>query len=436
MRKIGAILLYALVSVHITGCSGDMSQNPLVRWKISLKSDDKRPYGTYLAFQSLGYFFPGAKIETLAAGFRYSNMDSKMLYGRHSLLILEGLDFRLSEKEWNDLRVFMSNGNEVIVFCSTLDSKIEKDLKCKKELGGIEEYPVTYSESSGKNRSAYDYMPWRDNKTALTLAADTSIQYNYKGHFIHGYFSFNSDSAISDDSSHSEPDSLNTAGADSDIPYIDTIGYINGMPDVIKYEFGAGHFTLHAAPLVLSNYFLLQKTNENYLAGIWRTLPDSIDHVYWNEYYKRSGRASDTWVLWNYTATKLALLLAISTLLVYVLFEGKRKQRMIPEIAPYRNDSVSFVETVGRLYYNKGNHANLAEKMTQQFLEWVRIQYFLNTNLLNEEFTRQLIVKSGQPESVVSSLVEMIHEIRLGYQHIDEAYLYKLYTTIQLFYKK
>jgi hypothetical protein len=128
-------------------------------------------------------------------------------------------------------------------------------------------------------------------------------------------------------------------------------------------------------------------------------------------------------------------LLGIFALLLYILFEGKRKQRIIPIIAPLKNESVSFAETVGRLYYNKGDHANLAGKMTQQFLEWVRIQYLLNTNLLNEEFIKQLTIKSGEPETVVRALADMIQEIKLGTAQIDDAYLYQLYNTIQQFYK-
>lgn len=118
-----------------------------------------------------------------------------------------------------------------------------------------------------------------------------------------------------------------------------------------------------------------------------------------------------------------------------MLFEGKRKQRIIPIIAPLRNDSVSFVETVGRLYYNKGNHTNLAEKMVQQFLEWVRTNYFLNTNQLNDAFIHQLTIKSGQADATVRELMEMIHEIKLASVKIDDAYLYQLYNTIQQFYK-
>jgi hypothetical protein len=400
------LLLFAL------GCKDDEKQKQLLKWQLSLDKKDKRPYGTYLASQSLKFYFPGATIETLPTGFRYNDMDSKMMSNSSgkSLLILQGFDFQLSKKEWNRLKEFINTGNEVIVFCSHLDENIEKELDCRKELAGVEELP-------------YTRVPgYHTNENILSLAANPIQRYGYKGRSLKGYFSF-------------KPATVNAPVSDADIPYIDTLGYANSKPNFIRYIFGDGHFSIHAAPLVLSNYFLLQPGNENYLTALWQTLPAGINRIYWDDYYNRDGKDSGIWILWRYPATRLALLLAIAALVLYVLFEGKRKQRTIPVIQPLKNDSVSFAETVGRLYYNKGNHTNLAEKMTQQFLEWVRTHYLINTNLINENFIHQLTIKSGQPEAVVRGLTDMIHEIKLGHAKTDDAYLYQLYTTIQQFYK-
>jgi hypothetical protein len=110
-------------------------------------------------------------------------------------------------------------------------------------------------------------------------------------------------------------------------------------------------------------------------------------------------------------------------------------QRIVPVIPPVQNASVSFVETVGQLYFNKGAHANLAEKMVQHFLEWVRTHYYLDTAQLNDIFIKQLAAKSGKPEGEIGRLVNQIHEIRLGTVEVTPEYLYELYRSIQSFYK-
>jgi hypothetical protein len=198
---------------------------------------------------------------------------------------------------------------------------------------------------------------------------------------------------------------------------------------------GEGHIILHAAPLVMSNYFLLQKDNRKYLEQLWTYLPQDIQKIYWNDYYKRNTKASDLSVLLQYPATRWAFFIALLILLIYALFESKRRQRIIPEIAPLENSSVSFVETVARLYFNKGDHRNLAEKMVQHFLEWIRTHYFIATTSLDAGFERQLIVRSGLPDATVRSLLELIREVQLNHRSVDETDLYHLHNIIQQFYK-
>lgn len=437
----GIALLLVLLA---TGCSNKEIQEG-IKWRVTLNKDDKRPYSTWLAYHSLQYFFPEAEIHTLSKGFRFTNMDDAMKSNSSgsSLLVLEGLDFYATEAEWKELKLFASRGNEVVLFCSRLDHKIEEDLNCYKRLG-YEEAPL-YSQIRTEGNS----------KRILALADSPTKKFGYEGRSIQGYFSaktvthrFDQEPLPTIDTTAFDPTEFGTTDSvattieeesnNSDplaFLYPDTLGTAADEPNFLRFSIGEGHITLHAAPLVLSNYFLLQPGNEQYLAGIWQSLPENVNRIYWNEYYKRTSDQSSLDILLKYPATRMALQIGIFALVMYILFESKRRQKIVPIIHPIKNESVSFVETVGRLYYNKSNHANLADKMIQQFLEWVRNSYMLNTNLLNDTFIQQLSIRSGKPESVVRELVNSIHEVRLRQADIDEAYLYQLYNTIQQFYK-
>ena len=410
-------LFAALLLFFFAGCNSDRSQDAK-KWRVTLDPEDKGPYGTYLVNRSLKYYFPDAEFEQIPKDFRYGNMDRDMKENSsgRSLILFGGLDFQMSDDEWKELRGFVSNGNEIIIFCSNLDEKIEKDLSCYKRMGNEEDNMLSMGH------------PDLDNKNVLSLTNNPGSRYGYSGRSLKGYFDIKPDTTSVQDSNQSDND-------DETLYIPDTLGYANDRPDFVRYRLGRGHITLHAAPLVLTNYFLLQPGNINYFTAVMQTLPKNITKIYTHSYYKRNSAASGFSVLWKYPSTRWALLVGIFVLLLYVLFEGKRKQRIIPIIVPLKNDSVSFAETVGRLYYNKGDHANLAGKMVQQFLEWVRLRYLLNTNLLNDEFIKQLTIKSGEPETIVRALLDMIHEIKLGTAQIDDAYLYQLYNTIQQFYK-
>ncbi len=426
MRRYALFMAFFFL-LFATGCLPDKAKLDAEKWNINLENTDKRPYGTYLANQSLKYFFPDAKIEILSRGFKYDNIDDRMRDHSNgkSLLILEGLSFNVSLREWDALKNFAGDGNELVIFCSSIDNKVSEELNITKSYSGDESSHFYFHDSD------FDYTQ------ALVIAGNETKKFGYHGRMIEGFFSFKSDEDYLNAKAFDNDHSGGTLSAeDSIIPARpDTLGYSYRRPNFVRYTVGAGHICFHAAPLALSNYFLLQDGNQEYLSLLWQTLPADIAKVYWQDYLYRDTDASSMDILWRHPATRFALVLAIFALAVYVLFESKRKQRIIPIVAPLKNDSVSFVETVGRLYYNKGNNANLAEKMTLQFLEWVRSHYFLNTNLINEHFIKQLTIKSGLPEATVRGLVEMINEIRMGNIKVDDAYLYQLYYTIQQFYK-
>lgn len=427
MKKVMTYMLLCCTALLLSGCSDMLSKQK--QWNVSLSKKDKKPYGTYLSRQSLQYYFPNTAIEDLPSGFRFSSMDGNMMYPGDgpNLMVLVGLNFYISEDELTDLIRFAGEGNELVLFGSLLDNKLEEKLRFNKTTNNYEEFRLMQT-NDGK-----------ENIGALQLQNQPGKQYGYEGRTLTQYFEL--DTAINSTITDSEGNETDLNDQNQEEPYKitgmpDVLGYAKNKPNFIRYTVGEGHITIHAAPLVLSNYFLLQDGNRAYLDGIWQAMPNNIQHIYWNEYFKRRADRANLGVLWEYPATRWAFILAVFTLLMYVLFESKRRQRIIPIVQAPVNSSVIFAETVGRLYYNTGNHANLAEKMVQHFLEWVRTHYYMNTNEINDQFRQQLTVKSGLPESVVREMTTLIYEVKTGDAQIDETYLYHLHQTIHQFQSK
>lgn len=422
-------LLVLAVFLLLAGCTSKNEKR--INWNnISLNKQDKDPYGSYIAYQSLPHYFPSARIEEISSKFRYTSMDNGMSGARDSpsLFVVAGLDYYVTDEEWTKLKSYVSDGNELFIISANLDNKIASELKLDKHEGS-EEYALNETDDGSSNRNA------------IWLGNDSTARFGYQGRSIDGYFILKNtakttattglDSLYKNDVQ--DNDESETSSTDV-FTGPEVIGSHQKGPDFVRYRLGMGHITLHAAPLVISNYFLLQQGNRTYLDGIWHSFPSTISKVYWNEYYKRTTEAANLSVLLRYPATKWGLSLAIAILLIYVLFGLKRRQRIVPVIPPVENASVSFVETVGRLYYNRSNHANLAEKMIQHFLEWVRTYYYLDTTQLDDAFVRNLVSKSGKPDAEVSSLVNRIHDFRLSGGELSEESLFSLYQQFQSFY--
>ncbi len=393
-------------------------------WNVSLDKKDKKPYGGYIAYESAKLFFPGAKTVDLSPGFRYSSIDDKMIYhkGGISLFVSLGLDYNITATELRRLVEYVQEGNELMIIARSLDSRLEKLLRCTVRDNGFEEVPLS------------PVINGKANERSLTMLPDTA-QFGFFGRSLQASLVFNTDTANTDEGENGNEQKESTTDEVVEVSGPDTLGYVKGRPNVLRFAIGDGHITVHTAPLALSNYFLLQKGNRNYLQLLWNTLPPNITNVYWNDYYKRNTTQSDLSVLLKYPPIRWAFYIALFAMLIYLLFEGKRRQRIIPEIKPLENTSVSFVETVGRLYYSKGDHTNIGEKMVQHFLEWVRTHYFIQTNTFDARFADQLKTKSGLPDAVVSAMIELIREIHIERKPIDETDLYHLHNTIQQFYK-
>jgi hypothetical protein len=130
-----------------------------------------------------------------------------------------------------------------------------------------------------------------------------------------------------------------------------------------------------------------------------------------------------------------AFLLVLALLLLFIAFGGKRKQRFIPVKTPPANSTVSYTETIGRLYLQKKDNHNIAQKMITYFLDYVRNHYYLDTRHLNNDFTSSLARKSGNTETKAQELVMIINRA-MQETTISDIQLLELHNLVQEFIKK
>ena len=175
-----------------------------------------------------------------------------------------------------------------------------------------------------------------------------------------------------------------------------------------------GHLHPHTVPLAFTNYFILTGKNKRYVEQALSYLPQNASGLYWDEYYKlgRGGPTTPLRVILSRPALRSAYFLALASIILFLVFQSKRRQRIIPIIEAPRNDSMDFVETVSRVYYNQQNHRNIALKKVTYLLDRFRTHYGLQTQMLDEDFEQRLSQKSGAPLNLVQELVSMVHRIR------------------------
>jgi len=95
-----------------------------------------------------------------------------------------------------------------------------------------------------------------------------------------------------------------------------------------------------------------------------------------------------------------------------MIFNAKRRQRIVPIKKPLQNTTVDFTKTIGNLYFQEGDHSNLIDKKIIYFLEKVRQEFMLDTTKLDTDFIKKLQQKSGKDYADVERVVYLINQHR------------------------
>jgi hypothetical protein len=183
-------------------------------------------------------------------------------------------------------------------------------------------------------------------------------------------------------------------------------------PNFIEVPYGYGRFVLHTQPAAFTNFHLLKDNHYVYAQNVLSYIPKG--KVFW--YYKKYEHGQESDSIFRYILSQRALRwgfwLAIIAFLVFIFFNAKRKQRIIPEIPPVRNTTVDFAKTIGNLYFQEGDHHTIIEKKIIYFLEYIRNSYLIDTYSLNDDFVEKLHLKTGKPVEDIQKTVSLIKKHR------------------------
>jgi uncharacterized protein DUF4350 len=389
-----------LLAASFISCNNNQTTVPSLHQSYS--KEDVIPFGTYAAYHLLQQLYSDNYIITTQKKFatRWSEQVSSNYYDTTALYICVTRNLNVSTEDISSMLDYVNVGNTLFISGEEISKEFLDTVGCT--LSNVEHYNNDWSDLTNTSVQMSPAVPI------------DSAQYGYFFLPFQDYFS-------KYDSTSTRVLGLND----------------NGMPNFILISHGKGRLYLHCAPAAFSNYFLLQRDNYKYLENLFAFTPSSFQHVYWDDYYNKhqdiagSGGLS---TLFRYPSMKWAFCLALILLLLYIIFGGKRRQRIVPVLSPMKNTTVAYTETISRLYLQKKDNKNIADKMITYFFEYIRNQFFLNTNQVNEDFIELLSRKSSVAIEITTSLFKTIAEIQQQ-SSVSDQQLLLLNKQIENFYK-
>ncbi|MGE5431852.1 MAG: DUF4350 domain-containing protein [Syntrophomonadaceae bacterium] len=358
-------------------------------WSLSFSNRDKKPFGSYIIYRMLPELFPGSRINTALRPLFNTLKDNR---DSNSVYIIINDKFDPGRGDLNVLMDFVKRGNDVFISASRLGETFSDTLKAGRTLI----FPGNFVESNFTNKNL------RNPKPYLFRCAGESFYFD----------GFDTSSAV-------------VLGQGK-----------NGDADFIKLNCGRGNFYLHSLPEAFSNYSILDSLDADYIYKALSYLPTG-GKVYWDEYYKKGAESMKGPLQFVLSTEPLrwAYYILLLSVVLYIIFAGRRRQRVIPVIKPPANSTLEFINIVGSLYFQQGNHKNIARKKITYFLDQVRVRYLIKTDEINAETISRISAKSGLALDDVKEIFGYIDFIDQS-PKLDKKALHKLNSLIDSFYKR
>ncbi|WP_420146854.1 DUF4350 domain-containing protein [Spirosoma sp.] len=338
-----------------------------IDWKPTYQNTDKIPFGTQALYELLPDVMHQSAIQTVRLPVYNFLAETKLPARSNYVLICH--DFEVHGQELSKLLSYVKRGNNVFISAYALSDTLGKVLGFKAD----EKDPTK---------------------------ADTTLRQNFTNpqlRKVNGYNFF-----------HDDGRNFLTIHKSNNVTVLGRNA--RNEPVFIRIQYGNGQFFIHNLPLAFTNYYVLDTKTSDYAFKALSYLPTLP--TYWDEYQKQGRFDEDQQSIFRYIRSQPALnwayYLVVFGLIFYAIFAGKRTQRVIPIMEPPKNTSLGFVKTVGRMYFQQGDHDNLVRKKILYFLAELRERYGLNTTVLDKEFTETLAHKSGVSSQEAAELILLL----------------------------
>lgn len=356
-------------------------------WSASYSKNDKIPYGSYILFEELQQMFPGNRIET--TNLPFYNITKQRKIDKKNILIICSY-FNPDELDTKAIYELLNFGNDIFIAASGYGKIISDSLKIQNNIsffGGLDSTEINFVNPALKRNTDYKY----------SMGA-------YDHHF----------------------DIFDTAKVT--VIGVNKSDYAN----FIKMKIGNGNLFLHTIPNVFTNYNLLKEDREYIFKSL--SYLNNRDLI-WDEYYKEVNKYQSTplrYIL-SQPSLKWSYFTFLMGVVLFMIFKGKRDQRIIPLIKPLTNTTTEFIQTIGNVYLKQSNHKNIADKKIIYFLDHLRSRYATRVQELNDEIIQQISDKANIDISELNYISNLIKTIENS-SSIKKDTLIELNNLLEKFY--
>lgn len=383
------VLLLAIILIV------DYNRPKPIDWRPTYSTNDKIPFGMYVFDQESKTLLKNDSIEKITRSpyeFLDNNYVPDSIAGHYSIkgtVLSIGKNIPIDAESWKEIFYFVSHGNTAFISATNLPQIFTDSLKVELD-------------------ASFNYT----NKT-----------YNWVCNPLLGTQKYN----LEEDVNTSFFTSFDTINSQ-------VLGYLKTDTDRVNFirtDFRGGQFILHLQPAAFTNFHLLKGNQYQYAEKVVSYIPNGKIYWFLKSNTDESISNSPLRYIFSQPALKWAWYFFLIGMALFMIFNAKRKQRVVPIIEPLPNLTVDFTKTIGNLYYQEGDHDTIIEKKITYFLEKIRNEYLLDTQKLDEAFILKLQQKLDKKESDIRAAIDLINQYQKSSNLSTEDDLIKINNAIE-----
>ena len=192
---------------------------------------------------------------------------------------------------------------------------------------------------------------------------------------------------------------------------VETTKEVEKIPVAVLLHYGKGVIIVSANPLLFTNYNMIYNGPSLPFRLISEMGPVPITRIETGDNLNSGSTASPFSYITTQPPLRMAVSLAMITVLIFLLTSARRRQWAIPVEKKVKSQTLSFVSHIGMLYYLYHDNADLVRKRMFYFTDEIRRDYHIeisdpsNDNIAAKKISQQ----TGVAEGTVKLLLHQIH---------------------------
>lgn len=465
----GCIILIILLFI---GLVYEIKKVPDLNWASNLDYEDKDPYDAFVFAQLLNERYGSDNVSIKDEESELDTLNQNQLY------ISLGQNITFNNEDERVLKKFIEAGNNAIFIGSDIEFTLplppvirgvdledstattyyypdedepsnldnEDDVVEEYHEENDQQYDDQYDENSDDSEyNQYDEID-EDNIASDTISRSTKLNTEIIS-FTDSILNFDFvpfDSAANQYSYKHYYDDFERAKFKSFSHFYNYAGFEhepiiyakNNVSICSKIELGEGNLYVHTVPDLFSNAATRQSFYLDHFNNVFsqinadKVLLDKPDPF--SSLFDRSDNKSPLQYILGNPSLSWAYYLLLATLILFVIFRGKRTQRIIPTMQKNTNTSMDYIKALSTLYQKQKQNSKLVRHMRDGFYHRIKSKYYIDHK--DEFFVEKLTAKSKIDAGEISNLTHKLNSTT-GAEFTDDQ-LIILYNQIESFYKK